>query len=273
MPKKPSSDKRIEASRQNGKLAKGRKTPEGIQRSSRNACKHGLTATQLCNNDEDTALLESLTDSYFDAYNPVGPLELDLVQDIIVARFRLQRCIALESEAIFIEVDRQQTQVDHDWPKASENTHLALAVASLVKRTRTLDHYRRYETLFRRTIDRAVKELERVQHKRLSGPPQGPPTCPPAPNTKLQNDPTDHPPSEPPPAAAYPSPNPLRPTVQQWYLSTCNMANTSPESTIRPPNQIVMISQLRKSCNSLQQNGSNLSKVNSADAYIENCRA
>src|SRR3982750_4308251 len=155
-----SSDKRIDASRRNGKLAKGSKTPEGIQRSSRNARKHGLTAEHLCNTEQDTATLNSLLDSYEKFYNPVGPLELDLVQDIAPPRFRLFRCIALESETVFLEADRQQPKVVEEWPNASDNTHLALAVATTVKRTRTLDHYRRYETLFRRTIERAVKELE-----------------------------------------------------------------------------------------------------------------
>src|SRR4051794_40508601 len=117
-----SSDKRIEASRRNGTLSKGRKTPEGIQRSSRNALKHGLTAKELCNNTDDTALLNSIRQSYFDEYKPVGPLEVDLVEDIVIARFRLRRCIALESQAIFVEAALQEPKVDKDWIKPSDPT-------------------------------------------------------------------------------------------------------------------------------------------------------
>ena len=161
-----------------------------------------------------------------------------------MTRFRLQRCLTLETETMFLEANKHWDKVEDEWTDITHNTHLAIAVRSLLGTTRTLDHYRRYEAALRRTIDRAVKELERIQNNRLSGPSGRPP----APNTKLRNDATEPPPASPPsptgelvPMAAYPATRPLRPTLQQCYFSTCNMANTSIVSTISPAESYAMI--------------------------------
>src|SRR4051795_11116675 len=55
------SPAQIEASRRNGARSKGPVTPEGKERASRNALKHGLTATyHLVLEDEGPAPLEAL---------------------------------------------------------------------------------------------------------------------------------------------------------------------------------------------------------------------
>ncbi len=106
-----SSRQSKEQARRNGALAAGTKSPEGIKRSSMNALRHGLTAKSLVLNTESQEQFDELLNQYVEFYGPANTVELDLVDDMVAARWRLQRTRSLET------VTLNQRMVDREADK------------------------------------------------------------------------------------------------------------------------------------------------------------
>src|SRR6266403_889354 len=92
-----STQRKIDAARANGAKSHGPITEQGRKTSSMNALKHGLTARTVVlsneNHDEYTALLES----YVEDLQPAGPVEMDLVLEIVNAKWQQRRLSNIES--------------------------------------------------------------------------------------------------------------------------------------------------------------------------------
>ena len=78
----------------------GPKTIEGKLISSKNSLKHGLTAKGLISTEEEVEL-NSLTEELKKEYEPEGPIEKLLVEDLAMIRIQLERFKAVEA-ALFI---------------------------------------------------------------------------------------------------------------------------------------------------------------------------
>jgi hypothetical protein len=102
------TQKQIAAARRNGAKSNGPVTPEGKARSSQNAVKHGLASSKVRLAGEDEALFEHFRNTALDFWQPADACEIDLVDDLITCRWRLQRLVGYETEllerqAIFVE--------------------------------------------------------------------------------------------------------------------------------------------------------------------------
>src|SRR5690348_7896825 len=114
------SDAKSQSSRANGAKSRGPKTDAGKQRSSQNAVKHGLTSQTLVLPCEDPADYQRLLDSYIDYFHPGGPVELDLVHEMVAAKWRLNRAALIETQLLadsvsFVE-ERHEDSDDDDPP-------------------------------------------------------------------------------------------------------------------------------------------------------------
>jgi len=98
------SDKQLQANRENALKSTGPKTEEGKKTSSRNAITHGLHATDIVINSphlkEDQSLYDGLVESLFDELKPVGVLQEHLVMKITNCLWRYRRSINAESATI-----------------------------------------------------------------------------------------------------------------------------------------------------------------------------
>ena len=90
------SELQIEANRRNSKRSTGPKTPEGKAASRLNALKHGLTARDAVIPGEDKRQFNQLLNAYLDHLQPVDPVETLLVQQMVMAAWRLTRARAME---------------------------------------------------------------------------------------------------------------------------------------------------------------------------------
>lgn len=88
--------KRIQANRKNAKLW-GVKTLQGKAIVRKNAIKHGILSNFTLNPEEET-LLKTLELSLLQEYQPVGSIEMFLVQRIAFYMLRLRRCSKMEAE-------------------------------------------------------------------------------------------------------------------------------------------------------------------------------
>src|SRR5688572_776602 len=91
------SDKQIDANRQNALKSTGPKTPEGKTAVRLNALKHGLLSRETLLPGEDEAALREWGERLREELQPVGELENLLVDRIISAYWRLSRLGRVET--------------------------------------------------------------------------------------------------------------------------------------------------------------------------------
>jgi hypothetical protein len=122
----------------------GPKTPHGKAASSRNAIRHGLTASQLLLPGEDAAAYESLHLSLTQSHSPAAGLETILVDQIAQCVWRLNRARRIERDIL----DRDLIAVGGELGPQ-------------------LDKILRYVTAIEREFHRAVRELTALQAARV----------------------------------------------------------------------------------------------------------
>ena len=93
-------DHRAAINRANSRHSTGPRTPAGKQRSSLNALRHGLTSRTVVLPPEDLAAHRRLTQEFFGEYQPQGPTEKQLVQELAATAWRLNRIPALEADLL-----------------------------------------------------------------------------------------------------------------------------------------------------------------------------
>jgi hypothetical protein len=86
------------ANRRNAQKATGPRTPQGKLRSSQNATAHGIFCRRLVLNDEDERLLHRTRASFLQTLRPQDEAQLALVETMVAARWRINRCLAAEAD-------------------------------------------------------------------------------------------------------------------------------------------------------------------------------
>src|SRR5438132_14315047 len=79
---------------------RGPNTPEGKARSSQNALKHGLTSRRSLLADEDPKAFAAHAKALQDHFQPLDPFESFLVDEIVVATWRILRVRRAEAGAL-----------------------------------------------------------------------------------------------------------------------------------------------------------------------------
>ena len=90
------SEKKIQANRQNALKSTGPRTAEGKAIVAKNAVKHGLCARHIVINGESSIEFADFKDSLIAQFQPDGMLELLLVNRIIAGFWRLRRLGTIE---------------------------------------------------------------------------------------------------------------------------------------------------------------------------------
>ena len=197
------TDKQIEASKKNGAKSNGPVTEEGKQNSSKNARRHGLSSNShvVVLSNEDRGLYKEMLQSFYDTFQPANAVEMDLVQQIAAASWRIRRINGMESAMLELEMDRQRDTIAHDFEFIDETTRQALAIESAAK-SGGMALLHRYESRARRAYNQALRNLLDLQRERLSRQPAQPPLQPSQSTTQAD------PPNQPEPLTAE-SPEPV----------------------------------------------------------------
>ena len=164
------SELKSETARINGARSHGPKTPDGKQKSSQNALKHGGASTRgillACESPDE---YQNLHDSYLVTHAPVGPAEIALVEQMAAARWRILRLDGIEVGLLDDEMARQETAQ----PAADPGSLVARAFRALADESRSLALASRYQSRQHRIHDHAYKTLRELQQARLSQEPEG----------------------------------------------------------------------------------------------------
>jgi hypothetical protein len=153
----------IEASRLNGAKSHGPITPEGKQRSSQNAVKHGLTARTVVLCAENHELFEQLEQDYVDSLQPATILELHLVQRIAVAEWRLRRAWAVSTAITDKCLQDHKAQDDRENRDCDNDFRIGINQQRVHKELASVE---RAEARFERTQARALAEFHRLRKLR-----------------------------------------------------------------------------------------------------------
>ena len=92
--------KQITANRANARRSTGPRTDAGKARSRLNAWKHGISAEQIVIVDEDPADFEALRAELWREWQPVGALEIVLLDRLAVYEWRLRRVPGFEESCL-----------------------------------------------------------------------------------------------------------------------------------------------------------------------------
>ena len=153
--------------------------------SSRNAVTHGIHTSVVVLRNENNQDFLRLEAEYNALWNPVGPLERVLCDQMISADWRLRRTWQNETAAIDLQMDRDAPALEKELHEFDEPVRSAVALTHMSDDSLFLDNMHRYETRFTRQIDRAAGRLQYLQEKRLrrnSQPQSSPSDTPKLPN-------------------------------------------------------------------------------------------
>ena len=161
-----SSRQKRKQARRNGAMAAGTKSPEGIKQSSMNAISHGLFAKAHVLTNESQAGFDKLRQEYVNRFKTQDGVEMDLVDDMVGARWRLRRIAIMQTAAFDLQMDKDEEDIKKRFQQIDQPTRLYVAFGKLSNSEKSLQLLMRYETTYSRMYDRAMKALERLQNLR-----------------------------------------------------------------------------------------------------------
>ena len=199
--------------RRNGAKAAGTKSPAGIQISPRNSLKHGLTGKAIVLTNESQALFDELHLNYVQEFHPESAVEMDLVDQMVAAQWRLRRIWRMQTAALDLKMDQQEAEIAKSFNQIDQTTRVTIAFTAMANDEKALDLFLRYETAYIRMHQRAMNSLSKHRKE------------------KLRNDP--EPPSEPPTIAIEPAPK-ITPTEPRAPESVSVNCETNPPVEPKP---------------------------------------
>ena len=173
-----STNLKSETARINGAKSHGPKTAEGKAKSSQNALRHGLTANSPTLPTESEDDFQTLLDAYLDRYHPADAIETELVQTLAITRWRLRRVGMIESCMLENEMEQSRRHLSWLFEELGDENRVAFAFRNLANDGRALDLLIRYEASLTRAYDRAAKQLDLLQNRKLRNEPTEPVTHP-----------------------------------------------------------------------------------------------
>jgi hypothetical protein len=156
------TEAQLKANRENAKLSRGPRTPEGKKRSSLNAFRHGLTGQIVVHTPEDQQAFTKHCDAIREDLDPEGAVETDLAQAIAEDRWRLNRARALENTILALG---QSEHLPPDGKYSELDAALAQAQAWM-DHAHHLNLLTTYENRIRRSVEKNTAELRARQAER-----------------------------------------------------------------------------------------------------------
>src|ERR1700726_47281 len=110
------SERQMDANRRNAAKSHGPMTPEGRAAVRHNALKHGFTAAEIIlPTVEEKIDFEQFRFAFEEEYKPVGPTEEVLVEDIAIARWRLNRIRKMEPGFFSLRLEVMNERIQEDF--------------------------------------------------------------------------------------------------------------------------------------------------------------
>jgi hypothetical protein len=208
-----SSLRRTQSSKANGALSKGPSTPEGKERSSLNALRHGLCAKCIVLDHESRENFLILLQQHVDRFRPADGVEFGMIEEMCAAYWRQRRAWAIETALLDKQIALH--------PDGANAERMAAAFDTLAAAP-TLPLLHRYEARQHTMYQRALRTFIMLR------------------TVKLPNDPS--PISEHPPDLIPPATPPVEQATDSEPLSSACFSLHQPSMCDRPPWPVVLSS-------------------------------
>ena len=175
----------IQANRLNAQKSTGPRTPEGKERASQNALKHGLLAREAVIQGEDPEEFEIYREGMLQELAPVGVVEAMLAERVVGLSWRLLRAERLQNAAFAALDDGEPTELldarHEEWKQVKgsewdrgicgvidEDAALGQVVVEDFGGARVLDRLLMYERRIESSLYRTMAELRRERQARTA---------------------------------------------------------------------------------------------------------
>ena len=120
------SERQQDANRRNAAKSHGPKTPEGRAAVRHNALKHGFTAAEIIfPTVEEQIDFQQFRLAFEQEYKPVGPTEEVLIEDMVTARWRLNRIRKMEPGFFALGLQGRKSVREELYSNLDGQAHLA----------------------------------------------------------------------------------------------------------------------------------------------------
>jgi len=173
----------IQANRLNAQKSTGPRTPEGKEKASRNAIRHGLLAREAVIQGENPAEFEVYREGMLQELTPAGAVEAMLAERVVGLSWRLLRAQRLQNAAFaalddgepepLLEARQEEWKQikGSEWDRSvtgvlNENATLAKLVVEDFAEARVLDRLLMYERRIESSLYRTMAQLRKERERR-----------------------------------------------------------------------------------------------------------
>jgi hypothetical protein len=151
--------------RANARYSTGPRSVIGKQHASLNAITHGLTSQSPVLPAEDPAAFNSHAQAFFDEYQPKGPTEKQLVQDLAATSWRINRIPTLERDLLMLHATAPAGSINVDIPDLKTCRAVEDALRRQERSLANLSmHGHRLSRQFHKTLDQ-LREIQSVRRE------------------------------------------------------------------------------------------------------------
>ena len=230
------SQLRSDTARANGAKSRGPKTAETKEKSSRNSLRHGFTSRHtMLLECEDEDEFQELEEEFAATHQPATPAEQDLVNEMVAARWRINRIRTIETVIMDCEMVRKKAEIEKQYIEPDSGIHMGMAFRTLAEESRSLSLCNRYESRFSRMFDRAYRTLRELQKqaaepRKQEAEPEPPEPLKPNGGIQIATAPEGAQPSEPETKNKETNPSPTPSTVARALLRAVSRLFATPLS-------------------------------------------
>ncbi len=139
------------------------------------AKKHGFSAENLCLSTEERPEYDALHADFEIRFKPADPVEMEFVDEMVNARWRMKRIVISETAAINNQIVINETELsarpEEEKKELNDTLRTCMAFYSLAHEGKTLPLFIRYQDCYRRAYNAAYKHLMQLQADRRKNPP------------------------------------------------------------------------------------------------------
>jgi hypothetical protein len=110
-------------------------------------------------------------------FQPENGVEMDLIDQMVAAQWRLRRIWRMQTAALDLTMDQQEKEIAQKFKQIDQATRATVAFTAMANEHKTLDLFLRYETAYTRMHQRAINTLFKLRKEKLRNDPE-PPAAP-----------------------------------------------------------------------------------------------
>ena len=128
--------------------------------------KHGILSNAPILANEDPKAYRKLMREHLRHFKPVGPVEKEIVREMVQSKWRQQRVWDAETASIDMQMHEEQGETKAKFERFDEPSRTAHAIRTICNKSNEIQCYSRYETRHHRMYYRCLKALQDLQAAR-----------------------------------------------------------------------------------------------------------